>query len=411
MKKMDLLGLSVVTAALIMTGCSSDSDETTSGGATAPIEVTTPSDMNVTDVQNAMALLTNGGGGVPTAKAMAAASLTERQVLIKANALSIKAVAPGETTYPCAVSGTWTETFSSEYIGDDGFGGWSDTWTIGASYDNCVDNASTTVDGVIMNRKTSNGSWLSVQSDGYDGENNTSFMLDTWNDNYQDIYDSNITEGDMTSRTSIYNNSGEWGNLADGDMYTSVEDPQFSDHYYENGIYSTTDTNSSGHVIGGWEDAYGNLKINNSSAQDGSHGMDTADGFYAAYSIDENGKQLVSSNYFNNFSEAWTENGNENTIIINGTIGNTCLGGSATFATDLTIQENTVDYWSDANASGPDVLPYAGILSITGTTTATVTLDVYDINRTRAKVVAADANKTFFNWSEFAVGACAPALP
>ena len=401
MKKMDLLGLSVVAAALILTGCSSDSDDTTptASGPTAPAAVTTPVEMNQSNVQNSVALLDSTMNNMSVNAKIAAkhASVEAKMTTVKA---TVMAEGPVSNEYNCSVSGKYTETYEYVYLPPDGSGSWSDTYTDTVVYDNCVDNTSMMVDGVTLNLVTNTGSWSWGYSYGYNGDTNLSYDSNSYTDTYQNVYDTNLTEGDMTSRTYSYNSTGSWNSSADGEgMMTSVEAPAYYNSSSDKGTDSMTDTNSSGHEINGYRDDFDET-YSFAMAQDNSHGEMNGDGFYAYYESNATGETLVYSEYLDNFTMTFADQGNESNSTIDGTIGDTCLGGSTTFATVVTVQENQADYWSDANMSGPDVLPHDGNLTLTGSTSATLGFWTYDQNRTQARVEAPDQNKTYKNWTE-----------
>lgn len=413
MKKMNLLGLSVVTAALVMTGCSSDSDDTTtSSGYTPPAAVTAPLEMNLSNVQNSVALLNSIMNSMSVNPKIAA-----KQAALTAKVAAVKTLAAAPnvaTAYDCSISGTWTITDEYVSVPDDGFGGWSDTWSLAVNYDNCVDNTSILVDGVELNTVTSTGNWSYNQAYGYNGETNLTYQNNSYVDNFKQVYETNLTAGDMTSRTYNYNSSGSWNTSADG-MLTIVEAPAYYESDTYKGTESMTDTNSSGHAINGWRNV-GDEAYSSAASQDGSHGEMNGDGFYAEYESNATDETLVYSTYLDNFAMTFANENNETNSTVDGTVGHICLGGSTTFDTVVTVQSNESEYWSDQNMTGPEVLPHDGNVTLTGSTSATLGFTTYDNSlptpRTKAMVQAPDGNHTYFNWTDL-IGSspCASIMP
>lgn len=401
MKKVELLSLSVVTAALIMTGCS---DDDSSKGASAPSEATTPIEINSTTAQNVAALLRNAGGGpMAPAKSEQLASIKTRVAALKASGSD-----SGTDTYDCDISGTWTSAYSSTWT-ESPDGSWNSTYTGTDSYKNCVDNYSGTNDvGDDLNMRVQNGTYKWSNTGEYNSDTNRS--KDSWSAT-NNMVDSR--ENNETSASRVYTSSDSYSATeeADGEyIYASNVTRSYS--YNVNGEYKRVDTNTSGDVVYGYRYEYGNMTQTQEEIMDYDlmeyvQSTISANGFYSDYDTNSTGEYLADSAYFKNFVMSWSSDGaNEGNMTVSGTVGESCLGGSVTLATAPVIQENQVDYFDGSDATGSNVLPYAGTLSMTGSATATLSFDADDTNHTTATVSIGDNNDTYTGWNTLAVGAC-----
>ncbi len=399
MKKIELLGLSAVTAALIMTGCSSDSDNKSSIPS-APAEATTPLEINTTTVQNVMALLQNGGGG----------PMSSQLAKIQAKVAALKASGNENSTdsYNCDISGTWTSTYTASWS-DSPDGSWSSTYAYTDTYNNCIDNYSGTNDvGDELNMRVQSGTYSWVNTGEYNSDTNRS--KDSWSGT------SNIVtsyENNETSASKVYTSADSYSGSreADGD-YVYASNVSYSSSSFISGEYKRVDTNTTGDTVYGYRYVYGNYKTSNEETMDYNigeyvHSKLTADGHYTNYDTNSSGEYLDYSHYFKNFvMESTSDGANENNMSANGTIGDTCLGGSVTLSTAPVIQENQIDYLDGSEATGLNVLPYAGGASMTGSTTAAISFAADDTNHTSATVTIGETNTTYVRWSDLAVGDC-----
>lgn len=400
MKKIDLLGLSVVAAALIMTGCSSDSDDAATPGPTAPTDVTAKIDVNLTTTQNAIALVRNGIGLFSNAKIAA----IKADVKAKALALKDSGGNGGSWSYDCQISGSTGNVWSSEWSNNPD-GSWSNTNSATYTAKNCVDNYSGTVNGEAVNLYKENGTRTYTNSDEYDASGNLTTISNSSADNFSYSYEHNET---LTSRTYTNTLSTSFIDIADGIVpMISADAPAFSHSAKLIGTNDQVDINSTGSTIAGWENAY-NFSMSNEGLQDGTYDIDSANGFVANYDINATGdKVLTYSDSYNNYVEEHTSDGaNESNTTISGTRGNTCLGGSATFATTLIIQENQVDYLDGNDNTGNNVLPYSGVVTLSAVGTATLTFD-NNTTHSDANLTAGDESAVYTRWVDLAVGTCA----
>ena len=400
MKKIDLLGLSVVTAALIMTGCSSDSDDAATSGPTAPTDVTAKIDVNLTTTQNAIALVTNGIGLFSNAK------IAAMKADVKAKALALKDSGGngGSWSFDCQVSGTRANSWESTWSNNPD-GSWSNTYSETYTAKNCEDNASTTVNGEAVNLYKENGTRTYTNSDEYDAGGDLTTSSYSSADNFTHSCEHNET---LTSRTYKTTVSLSNSFSVDGIVpLLSADAPAFSQSTQIVGTSGDVDVNSTGSTIAGWEDAY-NISMSQEGLQDGTYDKDSANGFAANYDINATGdKVLFYSDSYSNYVEEHTSDGaNESNTTISGTRGNTCLGGSATFATTLIIQENQVDYLDGNDNPGNNVLPYSGVVTLSAVGTATLTFD-NNTTHSDANLTAGDESAVYTRWLALSVGTCA----
>lgn len=402
MKYVGLIGLSVVAATFIMSGCGDDS----SSGPSAPADLTSLTEVNVSSVQNAIAFLgwfSPMSASAPKTKAAEQIAAIKTEIATKIATIKDSGGDSYSYTYDCSISGTWGYSYKSTYDYKTD-GSWTETYTSTYQANNCVDNYSGTVNSEPVNRYFQNGNNSYSRSATYNSDANMSNETWQWSDNYSYGYDNN---GTKTSRTYTYQSNGNETWSADGEYFDATGNPSFTDTWNYVGTRKRVDVNSSGAVNGGERDVF-NEHNTWSGTQDGNYGKRTMHGFYAEYSTDSAGVETITGGeYFDNFVMEYTTSGNETNATISGKAGSLCLGGSMNFSTSPIIQQNQVDYMNDLNNTGGDVLPYAGVLTMKGDGgTGTVTFAADATMHTSATVVAPDGNATFGRWSTLAVGAC-----
>lgn len=400
MKKVELLGLSAVTAALIMTGCSSDDDKS---GATAPSEISGVVEMNATSAKNAIYALTDGG-----------ASMTARRAARQALAAKLApAQASGSDnasyTYDCDISGSYSYTYASNYTGNYGSGeSWSNDYAYSYKYNNCVDNYSSTItiDGVAepVTQRSYNGTYSYTGHNEYNADTNMSKDSYSSSDNYTQSYEHNETS---TSRLYTYNTTYSSTGESEGEGWSGSADATFKYTWSDNGEYSRLDTNSTGSLRYGYKYIYGNQTGSEEGVQDYSHGTYTENGFYANYDINDSGEFEFDYGYnYDHFTMTYSEAGNESNNTVSGGYGDECLGGTVTFATAPVVQENQADYFDGDDSTGGNVLPYAGGVTMTGTSTASVAFTSDDTNHTSALLSVGGSDENLTRWSDLAVQNC-----
>ena len=385
MKKMNLIGMSVVTAGLIVTGCGSSSSSTTTtdtGDAVInslkqPMAMT---DQNVTDVLNYLRNQFNQFGQMN----LKAAAIKEKIAEVQdANF----AGAAGEPE-PCDISGFVTYT---EIITDtpDAFGSeYKTTW------DNCVnEDYYGSVDGVDMNRETRNGTktdyWL--ESDNAD----TNVSSSSWGgaDNYTAVYENNETAVVSRNVSSTY--KMDWNHeIKSEDQADDFR--RFT--FIADGMRESKEVNASGDIISSSKNVAENFSTEEYALLDESAGTFTANGGMSYY-YDGIAEDAI---VFDNYLYEWTRMNQEKTVVINGSAGNLCLGGSVSLQTTTTMRENQVNYFDGSGESGSDVLPYDGNISLTGanSVTATVGFDSNESNYTSATVsIGGGESQTYDSWS------------
>ncbi len=404
MKKVELLSLSAVTAALIMTGCSSDDNN--KGGAIPPSEISGVVEMNATSAKNAIYALTNGG-----------ASMTARRAARQALAAKLApALASGSDnasyTYDCDISGSYSYTYASSYTGEPWNSGngesWSNDYAYSYNYNNCVDNYSTTItiDGVNepVTQRTYNGTYAYTGHSEYNADTNMSKDAYSGSDNYTDARENNET---LTSRVYTYNTTYSSTGESEGEGWTGSADATYKYTWKQNGEYSRLDTNSTGSIRDGYKYVYGNQSGTDEGVQDYSSGTYTENGFYTRYDVNASGELEFDYGYnFDHFTMTYSEAGNESNNTVSGGYGDECLGGTVTFATAPVVQENQADYFDGDGLTGSNVLPYAGGVTMTGTSTASVAFTSDDTNHTSALLSVDGSDENLTRWSDLAVQNC-----
>jgi hypothetical protein len=404
MKKINLIGMSVVAAGLLVSGCGSSSSSSSSDTGDAAINsIKQPIVIDENNTKITLGLLeeefTRFGQGIPLKLAKAKANFKA----VQEASFAMESGVPVESN--CTVSGTETETYT--YTETET--GYTDEWAY--VYDNCVESGSYgSIDGVDLNRYTKNGTQTYSYSEGYDVDTNTSRDSYSGADNYTQVYDNNETA--VVSRTNTYQSTSEYKTESSGEEPYWNLDPETAGEgafvrytYMEDGMNSYEEVNASGDAVGSWKNVAENFSEVDESLIDESAGTRTLNGGIVYYSdgIAREGQ------YFDNYVVEWTRMNNEKTMNINGTAGTTCLNGSVSVQTTAAMKENQVDYFDGGGSTGSDVLPYTGSVSLTGanSVTADIVFDTDESNNTSATVtIGSDAPETYTYWSDLADDSC-----
>lgn len=388
MTKINLISVSVVTAALLISGCNdSDSSSASSSGGSADIAaLKQPIVMDDAGVKAALGLLENAftqfSGNTKLAK--------RSEKVLESIGARQEAQAEG-IPIDCGISGTYENTSNYTSSQDENGSYSSDEW--GTIWDNCVEASSNTVGAEPTNLHVRNGTRSYYYTSEYNNIDDTSKYTNGGADNYTESYESNET---LTSRTDTYNSTGDFTNEQ------GITTSKFT--RLQNGTSKSVDVNSTGDTFDGWEDVYENYSEVDESLNDGSAGTYTLNG---AYSYAEGTDPVHEAEYYDNFVVEWTRMYAEKTLIINGTIGHLCLGGSVSVETTTTMLENQSDYFNGTGSTGSEVLPYAGNASLTGedSVAATVAFETDEGNNTSAKLtVGTGEPTTHTSWSDLTDG-------
>ena len=397
MKKLELLGLSVITAALIVsTGCSSDDDDGDSG-ASAPSEITKGVELNTSVTNNAMALI---GSAMDELPSLAPARLASRL------AASRSSTSENYTrTYQCDISGSRTVTRTSKTSGDKDNKP-NESWSYEAEetvhYDNCVDNYSgVNFVGDVLDEMVTDGVDSSREYGEYNSDTNRSKDNFSYNYKYSEIKRSSTTQATITV---TYDDNMSWEAEVDGTNY-SADDVNFRSSYSMNGSQELYHTHENGKRVAGVGNRVdmGHFMMSGERVHTPAKTTSTLtrDGFYAVYETNSTGEHVVAGAYYNNYKVTAVKVGDEQTTTMSGTLGGTCLDGSVTVSVDPIIKDNDVLY--------PDQLPYDGKATLKGSNTSTVTFSIRsdDNTKTQATVQVDDGPLTQFNdWNTLATGKC-----
>ena len=406
MKKLELLGLSVITAALIVsTGCSSDDDDGDSKPS-APAEISKGVELNTSVTRNAMALLGTSMDDMPD---LSAARLTPKLSILKVAKSSDSENTTGN--FPCEVSGSVTVTRTSTSTGDEESypeKSWSNEEQTTYTLNDCVDNYSgVNFAGDALNEVLMIGTVQFSEYEGYNSDTNRSKSSSSLSDHYSAIFQSSSTKATITEIID-YNESDEM----EFDGPSNSVDINATTEYRVNGTYERYHTDTNGARIAGIGErgVYGDY-VSSAERIVTSAKKSTAtlyqNGFFSEYETNSTGEHVVYGKYFNNYRVETVKVGDESNITMSGTVGGKCLGGSVTVAVNPVIQENPILY-PDLGPNDP-ALPYAGKATLTGSNTATVTFSVNssDKTKTRATVQVDDGlSIPFENWSSLAKGEC-----
>ena len=405
MKNIELLGLSLITAALVMTtGCSDDDDK--DSGPSAPSEFTKGVELNTSVTTNAMALISS-------AMDNAMSKLAPSRLAPKMSATKIARSSESENssiTTPCEVSGSYTYERVYTTTGDhedQPDESWSEKRHNSISYDNCVDNYSgVNFIGESLDQVVRNGvGWDEGPIDSYreyNKDSNRSKQEISGSMNYSEVYRSSTTKATITT---LFDLSYRQKIAYDG-TDLDRDDINISHETTENGTMELYQTNAAGERIAGVGErvVYGDIRFTGEQIATASKTTTVSDmnGFAAAYETNSTGEHVVSGKYYNNYHVGTVKVGDEQNTTVSGTIGGSCLGGSVTVAVDPVIRDNEVIY-------GEDQLPYAGKATLTGSNTATITFSVVSETppKTQATVQVDDGPLTQFDdWASLATGEC-----
>jgi len=400
MKKMELLGLSVVTAALIVsTGCSS-SDDDSSSGPSAPSEITQAVEMNVSVAQNAMALVSNNVNSLPE---LAPARVHARLAALKARSSEIGS---GTQTYNCDVSGTYTEEWSYKTTGDvdtEPNKSWSQEDNYSESYDNCIDDYSgVNFVGDELDERIKNGIYEYHAYSEYNSETNQSKGSYSSSNTVLKVKRSTTTKATITDMSN--------DNMSFEITYDGIDEERTDINatiaYSLNGTADEMyHTDASGAKVAG----IGERRVENfmfSSERVYTPAKSTAklniNGFNTQYDTNSTGEHVIDGAYFSNYHVENTKMGDEETITISGTVGNKCLGGSITVSVDPIIKDNDILYHE---------LPYSGNIVLSGSNKTAIEFSVDDDTAspktTKATMSVDDGPATVFTtWSTLATGKC-----
>ena len=403
MKKINFIGVSAVTAALLVSGCNSSSSSSSSDAGDAAINsMKQPIVIDENKTQLTLGLLEqefqNFGQGIPMKIAKSKANFKA----VQEASFAMESGVPVESN--CTVSGTETETYT--YTETET--GYTDERSY--VYDNCVESGSWgSIDGVDLNRYTINGTQTYTYSEGYDVDTNTSRDSYSGADNYTEVYDNNETE--TVSRTGTYQFTTTYMTESSGEEQAwEVEDAELEGTFVRytwmvDGIDMRKDVNASGDIVDSWKYVAEDFSAEEYELADSSAGTRTMNGamIYYSDSIARDGE------YFDNYVVEWTRMNNEKTMNINGTAGSLCLDGSVSVQTTAAMKENQVDYFDGGGSTGSDVLPYTGSVSLTGanSVTADIVFDTDESNNTSVTVtIGTDAPETYTYWSDLADDSC-----
>lgn len=429
MKASVVVSLSAVTAALVISGCSSSSDSTT-GDSSLPVWTSGKADVNVTSAAAGINELRQasevwasplGNTDIPLApsyagattfydKAAAAKALLEAKRAPKgreaARSAALKgparAAAPLSATFDCTVSGSLTLTYNE--------GPWSDTgWFESGTevHNNCVDDGST-LDMYSScaffppfggTKVTTSGScaYIVHEDDGYEDttESYTSYK-ERWDDDAsEDVFTFSVNVKD--SYKDVWSDDG------------SVESGTFtytSNGYYE--LHGVQGVGGDGEIKLRNEAKSYNAKENYeySYALDMDTHIDTTVNGYVGSALFTNGEggeleQVDGYGYY--FSDLVTEDdyvdANISHFTVNGTFGSACLEGTVKLTT---LQPMVNDANSIVCAGDSDAMPKAGVITISGNGEATATFfeAVADSNNSDLNISAGDDSAVYDCWGD-----------
>ena len=405
MKRIELLTLSVVTATLIVaTGCSSDDDDKKASGPSAPQESAAPVELNESVARNAIALITRDNNSMMLPSA---ARGPDRNI---SNS--------GTTIRDCDISGTVTTTYVHTET-DLGNASWSEVDAGDQTYDNCVDNSG----NPSFDTMTRTGTYSYRHEKTYDAETGLTTEIYKDDGHSTSISENNNTQHSYTDNYSMTEESTivyiDNGKLA---PKANLMGPGFSPrttvsaYFSLNGEDKWVMTDDTGKIVDGGKTVAGAFNTTIEYVYDGSRHKvsekSSTNGFISHYDINSSGDEnLTSSSYFKDYVVHWYvpdngsgSDGDEEAIKISGTIGDLCLGGSITIATDPTIFSNQVKYKDKDDNHGDDVLPYAGAQQISGSNTLTVGFEHNATLNTSATVTIGSESKVYGSWAELLAG-------
>ncbi len=376
MKVSHILSISAVTAAILLTGCSDDSKS--NPAITAPDEVKQAVDLNQTTIQNVMAYIRYNVGGP---------SAPQKAVSNPGGGTN-----SGTETVDCTLGGTRTYSYlNTQEYETDGSYSYYDTWS--NTYNNCIEPSTNSYTDFTATRYTQKGTTSNYYSSHYDANTSTNSYTNGGEDNYTAVYDNNESDTGLSSYTVTRKSTAAY--TYDNLTKTNTQN--------RNGERSYLDRNATGDIVNGYKDIWDRWSMTSVNMPE--HEQVNANGSYTRTNYSTDGSSTLSNaDYFVNF-EFSAVGGDDHNISVSGKAGSLCLGGSVSFATNPIVREDQVSYMDENNATGGNVLPYSGTLTVTGTSSATV---VFDNNTTHSEAVVhiGDTNTTYGSWSTLANGPC-----
>ncbi len=404
MNKNVILGLSVVTAVLISTGCSSDGGDTTTGDSSLPSWTGSKVDMNVTSAAVAISEFRKGMEtpaspvrvGIPYTP-VSDASQFEQKSAIAVAALDVKRAPVGREKSPsvhrsankktvlvgpgpesdagehnCTVFGNITITYDSGDWGEEG--GFNSRTEV---HNNCLDNGDTLdeysqcaffppLEGGSFGVSTTGSceSFDRGDDNHYEGSDSYTAYKEVWTDSENDdvftytvdVEDKNTyvysDDGSVESGTYTYTSNGHFdlhGEQGEGDAWIKVRNEA-----------------KSFNVTGKYDD---NISSGKTIREDGA-----INGYFGTSLIgaDNEGTARPSSGYGYYFSNLITEDNyvdeNISHFSFGGTFGSACMNGNVVFETTKVL----VDDANFRTCEGDDEpMPKDGNVTITGNGMAT----------------------------------------
>jgi len=404
MRRLELVGLSVITAALVLTAGCSDDEDNKSSGVSAPSEITKGVELNTSVTTNAMgAVLKTIINDLPDQAPARLISKRAKQIALSSGSSNSTITTPCEVSGSITVSNTTTESGDRDDKPEEG---WTYEQHIDITYDNCVDNFSgVNFVGDALDEEFGNGTEQYVTYSEYNKDTNRSRDNFSSSTDYSIVQRSSTTEATVT-RTFQDNFSGEM--VTDG-MNFGADDVNTSTNWTESGKSEFYHTDVNGNRVPGIgtrdeSDLHATSEHIYTTAK--STSTLYINGFVASYETNSTGEHLIEGEYYNNYNIESIKIGDEEEITVSGTIGGSCLGGSVTVSVNPVIKSNDVLY-PDLGPSNP-ALPYAGQATLTGSNTATVTfsVDSSDNTKTQATVKVNETQSVFTDWNTLATGKC-----
>ena len=428
MKKSVIVSLSVVTAVLVISGCSSDGD-TTTGGSSLPGWTSSKVDINVSSAALAINEFRKGtdtptspveGAMMPAPshsgeltfdeKAAAAVAIIEakrtpisrearREDIAKGPAL---AIGPSTQVHNCTVSGKVTITYDSGPWGEGVFDSRSEV------HSNCVDDGSTLVgnsecaffpligDG---NKVTTNGS-CEYEGRGYDGHFEGFYSYTS----YTERWDDNVTEDVFTYSVNLKETlTGDWSD--DGSVESGTFVSLFNGYFDLHGVQGI-DSDAEAKFRYEAKSYSVNEKYDiNMSTGDLIREEVTVNGYFASSMSgqDAEGNPIPSDGYGYYFSnivmlDTYVDE-NISNFSLNGTFGSACMEGTVDFATTtILVDDKTFDVCPGEEGA----MPKSGVLTISGNGEATATFFEVgvDTNNSDLNVSAADGSTVYDCWGD-----------
>lgn len=377
-----IITISVVAAAVIFTGCGSSSSNGGGGSGTTPESLT--QEVTVTNETGAqvMALLPNAMGVSPLSEVQA-------DMATKVAELKESAGTNEEGSYDCDISGSYSYKYNySESESADGTYSYEDNYSY--SYDNCVDNTSYGYSEGTYNLITYDGDGVYKYTRSYNPDSNLTKYKRVSSDNYSYTYEDNTTGW---TKEYVYQLSYNQESTSEGEYYIGFKAPAPINGTFSSkndGLYSRLSMDENGTVYEGYKYEYVNL-IETGSVTENEEST-TLNGSYARYDVNETGDHMTEGFFYKDFVVETVESGYDTNLTANGTMGNSCLGGAVKITTTATVQMNDVNFTNSCDGSSYNTLPYAGVVTLDGNGSATLTSDNNGTHTTLT--VTSDANGT-----------------